>query len=376
LKNEYAMKPWWDYRTTTTQRSVLNMKNLLLVLTLVITASPAFASRARLESLGEGKNGSYYINDSRNMFLNPSSIVKHKKKLMLELGNTNDSTTGADSVGTSFAQGGFINTFGDFTYAVYLNNFSDTMATAATTGVNVAPQNAIEVQVAGEGAVNWGLGLTTAGNKQNTLNASYLGARAGIEKDNLAVFATVGLSSKITAGALEALKGKTKIDAGVTYGMDDMTVYGKFATSSNDVNAGAGAVEVANTSFGAGLGWNKEMTKSTHMFTRLEGNYATAKTAGATTSKGYNVPVVLGAETQALSWLAVRGSLTHNLLGQTLTGSNSTNDGVTVVAAGVGMTFGDVTIDGLVANNGSAAADQQFGFGDSMVSRIAMTYNF
>jgi hypothetical protein len=368
------------------------MKNLLTVLSLVIVASPAFASRARLEALGEGKNGSYYINDVRNMFLNPASIVKHKKKLMIELGQTNVSTSGADSKASGFTQGGFTNTFGDFTYAVYLNNFSDTMAAAGDCDLNddgdcadvglgetvfsgIAPQNAVEVQFAGEGSVNWGLALTTAGNKQGTYSSSYFGARAGVEKDNLAVFATVGLGSSIKDGTTELLKGKTKIDAGVTYGMDDMTVFGKFATSVNDVSQ----VEKGTTSFGAGLGWNKEMTKSTHMFTRLEGTYATAQTAGATTSKSYNVPVVLGAEAQALSWLAVRGSLTHSLLGQSLNGTGATTTaGQTAFGAGVGLTFGDVTIDGLIANNAAATAGgaDDFGFGSDMVSRVSLNYNF
>jgi hypothetical protein len=353
-------------------RSVLNMKNLLTVLSLVIVASPAFASRARLESLGEGKNGSYYINDSRNMFLNPASIVKHKKKLMIELGNTISNTSTADSSALSSAQGGFTNTFGDFTYAVYLNNYSDTMAAAAAAG-GLSPQNAVEVQFAGEGAVNWGIGLTTAGNKQAAGTSSYLGTRIGVEKDNLAVFGTIGLSSKITVAGVDALKGKTKIDAGATYGMGDMTVFGKFATSTNEV----ATVEVGSTSFGAGLGWNKEMTKSTHMFTRLEAGYATAKTAGATTSQSYSVPVVLGAETQALSWLAIRGSLTHGLLGQTLNGAGATTTaGQTFFGAGLGMTFGDVTIDGLVANGGAGATADDFGFGSDMISRIGLTYNF
>jgi len=352
-------------------RSVLNMKNLLLVLSLVIVASPAFASRARLESLGEGKNGSYYINDSRNMFLNPASIVKNKKKLFVELGNTIANDSDAETSANSSVQGGFINTFGDFTYAVYLNNYSDTMAEAAD-AAGLSPQNAIEVQVAGEGAVNWGVALTTAGNKQAAGTSSYLGARVGVEKDNLAVFGTVGLSSKITAGGVDALKGKTKIDAGVTYGMDDMTVFGKFATSTNEV----ATVEVGSTSFGAGLGWNKEMTKSTHMFTRLEANYAANKTAGATTDKSYSLPLVIGAETQALSWLAVRGSLSHALFGQTLDGAGATTtSGQTFFGAGVGMTFGDVTVDGLVANGTAGTADD-FGFGSDMMSRVAMTYNF
>jgi hypothetical protein len=87
----------------------------------------------------------------------------------------------------------------------------------------------------------------------------------------------------------------------------------------------------------------------------------------------------MGAEAQALSWLALRGSITHSLLGQTDAANTS-------VAAGVGMTFGDVTIDGLVATDSGAldsnlgtngqASSSTFGFGDKMISRIAMTYNF
>ncbi len=361
------------------------MKNLLLVLTLVITATPAFASRARLEALGEGKNGSYYIQDSRNMFLNPASIVKHKKKLFIELGDANASNNGADSSNGGFAQGGFINNFGDYTYALYLNNFSDNFADAAS-AQTVAPQGAIEVQFAGENFANWGLALTTAGNKQGANSSSYLGARAGIEKDNLAVFATIGLSNNIKVGTLEALKGKTQIDAGVTYGFEDFTLFGKFATNVNDITdvaPGSVAVEQSNNIMGAGFGWNKEMTKSTHMYSRLEADYATNKVAGVITTKSYNIPVVLAAETQALSWLAIRGSIGHSLLGQS--GSNKLA-GLTSVGAGVGMTFGDVTIDGLVASGNNVAgglgmgtgsvANSDFGFGDNMISRIAMSYNF
>lgn len=136
------------------------MKNYLtLILALAIVSSPAYASRARLEALGEGKNGSYYIDDSRNMFLNPASIVKYKKKMMLELGNQNTVTT-ADtgaSAATSRPQGGFTNTFGDFTYALYLNNTSDRAIN--TLGSVFAPADALEFALAGEGSVNWGISV-------------------------------------------------------------------------------------------------------------------------------------------------------------------------------------------------------------------------
>jgi|GEM_PF-865686 len=388
------------------------MKNYLtLVLALSVVSSPAYASRARLESLGEGKNGSFYIDDSRNMFLNPASIVRYKKKMMLELGGE---TTGAvDNANASRAQGGFTNTFGDFTYAVYLNNTSD--RAISTLGADIdadgdadflAPSNGLEFALAGEGSVNWGISLLTGGNRGVTAAAnaygagsetksSYLAARFGVEKDAAAVFGTVGISSSakiVTGSANPEIKGKLSLDLGATYKMDDMTLFAKFIKTGADFqNSTAGAtaaavVEGRSTTFGVGAGWKKEMTKSTNMFTRIEADHSQVTTTGAAASTIYNIPVTLGAETAALSWLTVRGSIGHSILGQNLT-TRSNLAGTSVVAAGVGMTFGDLTVDGLVASNGVASADtlgmgtspsasQNFGFGDNMISRIALTYNF
>jgi len=212
------------------------MKNYLaLVLGVIIMASPAFASRARLEALGEGKNGSYYIQDSRNMFLNPATIVKNKKKLMLELGGdpvnatTSDGTAVAASANTreansSRAQGGFTNTFGDFTYGLYLNNTSDraisTIASAnaiagalGSTAAWIAPTNAWEFFFAGEGAVNWGISVFHAGNENKAAGgvdktAYYWGTRLGVDMNNWSLFSTIGIasSSKMNNATATTLK--------------------------------------------------------------------------------------------------------------------------------------------------------------------------
>ena len=350
------------------------MKNTLaLVLALAVVSSPAYASRARLEALGEGKNGSYYINDARNMFLNPASIVKHKKKLLLELGSAEPAAVGgvrADLPNNSRAQGGFINTFGDFTYAVYLNNVSDSsMALFAGTQ---RPLSAVEVTLAGEGTIGWGLSLAHGYGPTGANNVSTLGARFGVNKDDLSVFGTVGLLGKGTDGTTEA-KSKLNLDLGATYQLGDFTAFGNFISASMEN-------DVAKTSgYAVGVGHKKEMTKSTNMFTRIEARQRKVENAGPANINAWNLPVVLGAEAQALSWLALRGSITHSLLGQR-------DAAATSVAAGVGMTFGDVTVDGLVATNAGAlagnlgtngiASSSTFGFGDDMISRIAMTYNF
>jgi hypothetical protein len=378
------------------------MKNLSLVLALMIAASPAFASRARLEALGEGKNGSYYINDGRNIFLNPAQIVKYKKKLWLEFGGE---PAGVDAVNSPRGQGGFSNTFGDFTYGLYLNQTSD-RALNTISNVNtlasktfISPDSAAEFFFAGEGSMNWGISVFYAGNNTastgaNQKTASLLGTRLGIESGNLAVFSTVGIisSSKELNATNDEIKGKLSVDAGVTYKMDDWTYFGKFATFGSDVLVSNTTTELRQTQFGAGFGRTTEFSKTVTMFSRLEADYQNVKTQGSADNKTWNVPVVLGAEAQALSWLAIRGSVAASLLGQNIQGNTKSSlAGTTTVAAGVGMTFGDVQVDGVVSTANLPAANTaadvtgfgsgartvgNFGFGDAMLSRVALTYNF
>lgn len=381
------------------------MKNLSLVLALMIAASPAFASRARLEALGEGKNGSYYINDGRNIFLNPAQIVKHKKKLWLEFGGE---PTGADTVGNVRGQGGFSNTFGDFTYGLYLNQTSDralttisTVNTLASTSF-ISPDSAAEFFFGGEGGMNWGVSVFYAGNNTRATTgpnntASLLGARVGIESGSLAAFASVGIisSSKIANATNDEIKGKLSLDAAVTYAMDNWTYFGKFQTFGSDATISSATTEIRQTGFGAGFGRTTEFSKTVTMFSRLEADYQKQTATGSSASTVWNVPVVLGAEAQALSWLAIRGSVAASLLGQQNGSSTDANfksnlAGTTTVAAGVGMTFGDVQIDGVVASGATPASaagsvpgfgtgantTNRFGFGDNMLSRVALTYNF
>ena len=385
------------------------MKNTLaLVLALTVISAPAFASRARLESLGEGKNGSYYIDDSRNMFLNPAHLVHYKKKLFLELGT--DTVGALDSVAGSRAQGGFTNTFGDFTYGLYLNQTSERTlgaiaqanAVVGNFGLNtfVQPDSTLEFFLAGESGLNWGISLFYAGNDQKTAalekTASQLGVRLGVDVNNLQVFTTLGLLTKSTVldgtpGGNTELKGKIGVDAGVTYKMNDATAFAKFVSIGSDLNSGGTTlVQGRLQQYGLGLGFKKEMTKSTNMYARIEGDYLKTSPSASGDNKTYAIPLVLAAEAQALSWLAVRGSIEERLLGQTwnATARNSLA-GTTTVSAGLGLTFGDVQIDGLVATNGASTAantvpgfgtapqtNTNFGFGDNMLTRLAMTYNF
>ncbi len=387
------------------------MKNYLtLVLAVLMVSTTANASRARLESLGEGKNGSYYIQDSRNIFLNPAQIVHYKKKLSLEFGNEPGATQ--DTSLAPRGQGGFTNTFGDFTYGVYMNQTSERELYAISSanalgGAFIAPESQLEFTFAGEGAMNWGFSLLYAGNNTKGVagaaekTASLFGVRLGVESGNLQAFSSIGIASdsKVKNASTDEVKGKVSVDVAVTYKMDEMTDYAHFSSYGTDVtlstlNSG-NVVQNRNTAFGLGAGWKHDMSKSTTMFCRVSGDYLKTTTTSFSDITTWNVPIVVGAEAVALSWLTIRGSIAESILGQTngsiASGSayRTSLSGLTTVAAGVGMTFGDVVIDGLVSSNGATNSANgipgfgtgqttggTFGFGDNMLSRVAMTYNF
>ena len=383
----------------------MEMKNYLtLVLAVMLVSTSANASRARLESLGEGKNGSYYIQDSRNIFLNPAEIVHYKKKLMLELGTE---PTGTDSVASSRGQGGFTNTFGDFTYGLYLNQTSERALTAVAGanglgGAFIYPDSQLEFTFAGEGSLGWGFSVLYAGNNTKASTglektSSLLGARLGVEAGSFAAFSSVGImsSSKVKNATNDEVKGKVSVDLAVTHKSDDMTNFAKFSTFGSDISLSSVTTQSRYTVFGLGSGWKHEMNKATTMFCRVGADYQKQTTTGFSDITTWNVPIVLAAETAATSWLTVRGSIAESLLGQTsgsLASGSAYRDslaGTTTVSAGVGITLGDVVIDGLIATDGSAAGgsntpgfgtgtqtNNTFGFGDKMLTRVGMTYNF
>jgi hypothetical protein len=386
----------------------------------VMVASPAFASRARLESLGEGKNGSYYINDGRNIFLNPAAINGYKKNMWLELGSETPTADAVGAANTQKVQGGFTNTFGDFTYGVYVGRDSDRALNAVAganglgAGFTAFPANSFEFFFGGEQGVKWGASVFHSGNLVQTSStsintSSILGAKVGVETNGINVFSTVGISSSVkndttSAASTNELKGKVSVDVGATYAMDDFTYLAKFSTFGSEYTPGTavdgGKVANSNTTaFGVGAGWKKEATKSVNMYSRIQFDYQTDKVetenavfvAGGAVSNttSYNLPLIVAAEAQATSWLTIRGSVSHSLIGQTQTGNaKSSYSNTTSVAAGLGFNFGDLTVDALAGQSGAAGAagsegglgtsqaGSQFGFGQDMIGRLSLNYKF
>jgi hypothetical protein len=383
------------------------MKNYLLVLAVMMAAAPAFASRARLESLGEGKNGSLFIDDSRNMFYNPAAINNYKKKMFLELGLP---TEAADTITNSKAQGGFTNTFGDFVYGLYLGNESDrshsSIASAATGGglgttlAFATPENTVDFFIGGDAGTKWGLNLFYSGEESNAgvqKTFSQFGTRLGAMFGQTQVFSTVAIATKAKGATVAAdeFKGKIGVDLGATHAMDNMTYFVKGTMTGFELlPAGTKSLEVNKMTAELGMGYKKEVSKSANIFSRVQFGYSTQEikpvTGAISKVNQLNLPVTLGMEAEALSWLTVRGSVAQSLWGQNTTaGVRTSINNSTQVAAGLGLKFGDIMIDGLVSTLAGAAntdigssgsvtgnANGNFGFGDSMLTRVGMTYSF
>jgi hypothetical protein len=368
------------------------MKNLTLALGLMIIATPAFATTARLNALGEtgntagygqsGSAGSYYIQDVRNIFLNPAQLVHYKKKLVLEYAPTDLAT------GQAAPQGLFTNTFGDFTYGLSMGNNSvraTSLATAASALAGVTflpPARTLEAFFAGEGSLNWGISAFYAGNNARAAAASeqkaYLyGVRAGVDLGNFQVFTTVGIGSKteVVSATNPSVEGKLSLDVGATYTMDNSTVWARYNNTGADLKTATPAATLAeqrNQVYGIGFGHKYEASKSITLFGKIEANMEKFSTNGVDT-KNYNVPVSIGAEAQALSWLALRGSVNQSIIGQSDVNGVRSILGNTFLGAGAGLTFGDVVIDGTL--NAALAPAAGFGIG-SPLANVAMTYNF
>lgn len=395
-------------------------KQILTVIGLAVLATPALASKARLQALGEDIYGSAYIEDNRNIFLNAANIHNYKDMVTFEWGNT--SSTGADNVNAPKAEGGVYLSSGNYVYGVHLGdeaNDSTLMRRAGGLSADQAKEeNNVGLFFGGDTGLKWGASLvySKSENKEATTAQSgeqqAIRARLGafLNKD-LETFASVNISNKAENGDGTAeFKGKLGYRLGAIYNLNDWKAFATWTklVGSNEITdkeqtlsnieIGAGRSEKLNDKFtlftkASYVMLNTENESVTGAAGALGGACgATVNAAGASASviacEEYSrntLPVVIGMEYSATSWLMLRGSVTQAIYGKEKDKDDSRSvNSTTVVAAGASLVFGDMTIDGVVGNNtdGSTPGNTGTSSGngqlrtDSLLSRVSMTYRF
>ncbi|EQC45888.1 hypothetical protein M899_1324 [Bacteriovorax sp. BSW11_IV] len=249
------------------------MRKLLSTLAIAAVFAPAAnATTARILALGNQEidvEGSYYIEDNRNIFLNVANMHDFADQVIIEWGkngkvNSGDSATN-NTVVTDYApkaQGGMLKKHGNFVYGVYLGNESNTssmlrilgssqaaiVAGAATNSSATSPHlldttdNQLDLFFGWEAAgLKWGTGFLYSKDENKGTQKEEdkaMAARFGVKASNWDAHVNLSLAStsKETVaftGALSGLgsfdhefDGKFGIHAGGSYHMGKNTLWG------------------------------------------------------------------------------------------------------------------------------------------------------
>lgn len=396
------------------------MKKTLLLAALTMAAAPAFASKARLNALGNAD----HLDDIQRVFDRPYQAGGHGELATIEFG-----TNAAPSSSTTItAEGGFVRQMGDASYlGAYVGHLPTALTDASGGALVQAPNvgvltsnqsgalfstlnNAISVFYASKmGDMTWGAQLYYMSNNQNTnatvstlniknRNASLAGVSFGLDAANFDVDLSVGLQGKLNyQDQLTEVQTNLNSTANYalhgTYKMDTLRIFGKYGMSSATAsfsNSSPADAKIDTTSMAAGVidSRKKDGTEfyygATYSMTTFKGNPST----GDRKIEANTLPLIIGVEAEAASWLVLRGSVVQPLLGGNKVTATSATTGVTTVntdntqgstiGAGAGFKFGKFTMDTFMAaaTTGTVTLATDGTTSERFLTQASLTYMF
>lgn len=418
-------------------------KQLTVALGLAVLATPAFATKARLQGLGEDTYGSFYVNDNRNVWLNPAQVNNHKDLVTFEYGDTNSTI---DQNQSPRAEGGLYKAVGNLVWGIHMGSASNSAnqlragaglvdaSLDATTGAisfkgTANEGNNIDLFVGGDAGLKWGanLGYNKANDQSAGSRGEGLRSRLGVIMGDTQVYANVNLINNargafdINAPLSAALGGPATAQSGHStftgklgfqvgaihaYEGNTFTVDYRQFDAENEINVpGLGAngkkEDQSIKQLIAGVGRVTRLNDKTNLFTKATFQWADAKNDGLLGGsfagpcglspyfceeyKTMRVPVVVGLETEATSWLTIRASVQQSVWGKEEDKRDErTIRNNTIVNAGATLKFGELSVDGLVstsqAASGTLGENTATGNGtlrlDELMTRVGVNYRF
>ena len=375
------------------------MKKTLLIAALTLMSASAFASKARVNSLQSGKT----VSDFSDVLSKPDKAMNYGDTLAIEFGAAQ---AGTATVGASTTQptpeGGFVRKMDGSALGFYLGNTNftnNTFRTAYNTAAATAAGNSflltentlnlIYAMDMGDMTVGGGLAYSKSSRKPDTaasaksqdLAGIYLSASGKGTWDAQLAFGLMG-SAKSGDGATEhKMQGKGTFSLSGGMNMDTMYVYGHYAQTGAKYEIGT--TEAAdNSATDIKIGVENQMKKDgTHFFygAALQNTVAKNATGAGSKTEAMFIPLNVGIEADATTWLTLRGSITQNLnlmdsykeTTGTAISDKRDSSANTTVAAGAGLKFGKMTVDGLLAAGTSGALNTA-----SFMTNASMTYTF
>ena len=417
-------------------------KQLTVALGLAVLATPVFASKARLQALGEDSYGSAYINDNRNIWLNAAQINNHKDLVTYEFGgNVNQ-----DSAENARGEGGVYKAHGNFVYGVHFGGASNTgnglRAAAGLLEVDVDDvesfqgtsneENNVDLFIGGDAGMKWGANLGYARTQGAEGEGNYgesLRTRLGVIMGDTQVYANINLINN-AKGGLEAtnvpapfpgtlsgsakFEGKLGYQVGAIHAWEGNTLFADFRSFDMESAINVAGVydekeDLSSKQLEVGIGRVERLNDKTNLFAKASffmrnlendhgksgGLFGAAGACDFGTASAFcesydsqRVPVVVGVETEATSWLTLRASVSQTIWGtqEIDTSAEKIESGfrnTTAINAGATLKFGELSVDGVIGNNdvnGNIGEDTSAGGGtlrtDNLMTRVAMTYRF
>ena len=357
----------------------------LLVIAVALASVNAFATRARVTALGN----SPHLVDTQTVYTNPADIFGLGDYVTLETGLTTG-TTSSDQ-----AEGMVVRTMGDAKMGLSLGHQSEN---ASTWGLRPAAfgnqQNPVEFTYgAKSGDMNWAATLVYSNYNDKTAagatvaKESSMGVRLGARANNWDASLRLGLANTAELGAGNKFTGTLGLGAKLGYQMDSLYWFGDVTSVGYKVESAAGVetTKLSDTQLEVGVMTSVKKDGSEMFYGAKYAMQTTSETVASPEGKITNstLPVWIGLEVDAASWLTLRGSVTQTVLidslkteGTSLGTAQELAPGAnnTVVAAGAGLKFNKITVDGTLQATAAATAQQLNG--NSMLSTLGMTYNF
>ncbi len=399
-------------------------KQIVLATIATLATGSAYATKARMDALGQANDrGSFYINDTRNVFRNAARINQTNNYVVTEWGRATTGSTTADAVNDPNAEGGFFKNQGSFSYGVYLGSeltnqnrkgsttgYANGMGGGATgthgDGGFQERSNDLDLFFGGDMGVEWGARLHYANAKTEQaspnpeLKASTLELGLGMVMGDLNAYVNYVINDELensTTGAGYKWENDGTMNLGVGYNWMDYTFFADYNKVGGEFTGGTGvAVDTTEMSvLTVGAGYTKEISSTSRLFTDLSFVKTSAEDVdGANTANKVEVdrselPLTVGFETDATSWLTLRGSISQNIFINSQKVKNgaaaelsSTRNNTTSVNAGATLNFGKLMIDGMIGTNGTdgGAAGSGTNRGvldtDRLLTRVAVHYWF
>jgi hypothetical protein len=370
------------------------MKKILFTLAAVaMMSSPSYASKARMTALANSAS----ITDTQSIFVNAADVNYVAEFATFEMGTPNATDVLTQS-GTT-PEGGFLQSTGDAKWGFYLGRVNKTtnsariasgpiasgLTTSAGSMTFLPQENPFDVYYGSKmGDMAWGVDFNySASNKQVTSASTddqkqnAMGLGLGVKTDVWGAYANVGLGSTAQNDKMK-YNGTQGLVIGGHYLMGPMKFFIKESMFGFNVadNTATKVYEssTAETTLGMTNTWKQDANRVFYGIAyQITNSKSKTGTAADVKSDTAALPVHVGMEVDAASWLILRGSIAQNvLLGSkkvaTVTDSIAHN---TKTAAGAGLKFGKNTID-FAMNMGSSGT---LAF-DSLGAQAAYTYLF